>query len=247
MFGLKSTSAVIAEIHNEFDTAGQKAVKEAKSLIALNKEGSVNRKLDKLKEKGFTRIPLAQGSFYGINYDKKCERMKIVENYQQLYPNYKFIFHDQVIAICEKYNLMLCPASMYIRDIPTKNIEEICAFTVRPEHDFSFIYPQRGVSTFTDYDLTYPNNFVPTISVYEELARMNRTSSISYTSKPACMFICAPPKDIATEGSIKKKGRLVFRQIPDPIVLHYVKDGFLIVTKWGLEGNDKNLVNEKMN
>ena len=32
-----------------------------------------------------------------------------------------------------------------------------------------------------------------------------------------------------------------------PIVLHWVKEGFLIVSKWGLEGNDPALVNEISN
>jgi hypothetical protein len=35
--------------------------------------------------------------------------------------------------------------------------------------------------------------------------------------------------------------------LPDPIVLQPVNGGYLIVSKWGLEGEDAELTNEKMN
>ncbi len=66
----------------------------------------------------------------------------------------------------------------------------------------------------------------------------------NYTKVP--LYICAPKADMNIEGKIMK-GVFATNPVPDPIVLHYVDDGFLILSKWGLEGQDPMLVNEAHN
>ena len=44
----------------------------------------------------------------------------------------------------------------------------------------------------------------------------------------------------------RKFGHMI-KDVPDPIVLHFMTDGYLIVSKWGIEGEDPSLVNEIMN
>lgn len=68
-------------------------------------------------------------------------------------------------------------------------------------------------------------------------------------------MICAPAKDfdgrdLERDGSFLNKSHEIImtkQPVPDPVVLKRVKDGFLIVTAWGLEASDPLVVNEKMN
>jgi hypothetical protein len=73
-----------------------------------------------------------------------------------------------------------------------------------------------------------------------------KISDKNYYISKLPLFICAPIKDMNTQG-YKKEGVFLMREIPDPIVLHPMLDGCLIVSKWGLGSDDENLINEKMN
>jgi hypothetical protein len=66
----------------------------------------------------------------------------------------------------------------------------------------------------------------------------------SYNEVP--LKICAPPSDMDTRNMTSKDGFLQ-REIQDPIVLQPVKDGYLIVTAWGEEASDENVVNSVNN
>lgn len=64
------------------------------------------------------------------------------------------------------------------------------------------------------------------------------------------LFIAAPQSHFNTEG-LKKKGLGFFQvfetEIKDPIVFRYVRGGIQVLTKWGLEANDPDLVVPKLN
>jgi len=57
--------------------------------------------------------------------------------------------------------------------------------------------------------------------------------------------ICAPLKDMDTEGLRLIGNKLV--HIPDPVVLYPVELGFIIVSAWGDEASDENVVNQNFN
>lgn len=59
--------------------------------------------------------------------------------------------------------------------------------------------------------------------------------------------ICAPLKDMDLTGKVVKEGYKVEKEIPDPVVLQPVKGGYLILTAWGPEASDPDVVNERMN
>jgi hypothetical protein len=59
--------------------------------------------------------------------------------------------------------------------------------------------------------------------------------------------ICASVKDFDTSNMRIEDGYRLEYNLPDPIVLQPVNGGYLIVSKWGLEGEDAELTNEKMN
>lgn len=64
------------------------------------------------------------------------------------------------------------------------------------------------------------------------------------------LFIAAPETHFDTKG-LKKKGLGFFQifetEIKDPIVFRYVRGGIQVLTKWGLEANDPDLVVPKLN
>lgn len=68
--------------------------------------------------------------------------------------------------------------------------------------------------------------------------------------KRSGIFIAAPQSHFNTEG-LKKKGLGFFHifetEIKDPIVFRYVRGGVQVLTKWGLEANDPDLVVPKLN
>lgn len=66
------------------------------------------------------------------------------------------------------------------------------------------------------------------------------------------LFIAAPQshfdlKGLHREGLLNANFSITIIEPKDPIVFRYVRGGIQVITKWGLEAEDKDLVNEKMN
>ena len=57
------------------------------------------------------------------------------------------------------------------------------------------------------------------------------------------LLICAPIKDMKVDAWERISNYQIV-PVPDPVVLKEVKGGFLIVTAWGDEASDPNVVNE---
>ena len=67
----------------------------------------------------------------------------------------------------------------------------------------------------------------------------------SYPRIEVPFTICAPESDFQLMSNERfADGKIV---LDDPIVLYKVKGGSLVVSKWGLEGEDSELVNQQMN
>ncbi|HTI12486.1 MAG TPA: hypothetical protein VL832_28130 [Puia sp.] len=221
--------SVIREIHQEFDTASEKLLREAKDILARPNGLSMANRLRGL---GFGK---SEGVAAVQNDAKIVESAALAEKYAARYPGYKFITLAQVEKICAKYNLVCGQSEDYKGDIPEKNVREIESFRV-DESDIE-------LSLFDHFtfaiDLT---RCMPNFG-FEGLPRPQL--DVEPAKKPSYKFkICAPEKDFDMAQS-KKQG---FFLVPkDPIVLSQVKGGFLVVTKWGLEASDEIVVNQKMN
>jgi hypothetical protein len=165
----------------------------------------------------------------------------IVNKYKQKYPQYKFIFKDQVREICKKYGLLCGEASLYKGDIPLKNLKEIEEFKVSDEDKYYMLYYSTiraiDVNRVLQDDFTSVESFADLAEKKRREQKIKGTMSYYEYTMRIPFFICAPKSDMKIEG-YKTEGVFLKREIPDPIVLHYVKDGFLIVTKWGIEGDD---------
>ena len=243
----KTATAIIAEIHNEFDTAGDKLLAEANAIIAKDFDTS---KGDRLKKLGFGLSKSAVVSDKNIAEKKEnTELIKNILHFRTYYPAYKFITDEVVKTICEKYGLVFGPADKYIGDIPEKNVAEIETFKLRKE---DFIDEKATWSSMDFQDLWDRANrhlerkYMPIGPI--SLIGSSELSVGPYqakTKKPAFKIV-APEKDFNMQN-MQKKGHKIELHIPDPIVLQPVKGGYLIISKWGLEGEDKELVNEVLN
>lgn len=266
---MRGENYTVEQIHDDFDTASQKAVDEANKIIAELADKGTKEQVDALIKAGFSNVPLV------VNWKEESKRkteaekkVATVQMYQGKYPNYKFIFIDQVKDICKKYGLSCAPVGKYKGSVPQKNLLEIANFTVQDED--KYLEEGNRWGNRSEFDFSRPGNFRSKVQynrLVEEYDRHNREAhnmafalgtaaaprySSGYASvphhEPVPLFICAPKSDLIINKDDKEQNEVfITKEIKDPIVLHYVGDGFLIVTKWGLEGEDPSLVNEKMN
>ena len=257
----ETVTAVIEEIHNAFDIAADQALAEANRILSQKSDPEEIALGEKLVKAGFTNVPLAAKVAEKIKADEEAKkRANVVRIYQGAYPQYKFIFLDQVVSICEKYGLVMGTADQYKGDIPKKNINEILAFDVLSEDKYfhtSYISLLMGVNedlmrnirrnarSYFRSEKELRSMFDEKIETDNDIIWGGGTSGVSYRKVP--FFICAPRNDMGADEYTNQEGVFLTKEYPDPIVLHYVQDGFLVVSKWGIEGDDPALTNEKMN
>jgi len=123
------------------------------------------------------------------------------------------------------------------------------------------------------YSTFYPNNKFISINVIENICKKynlifgevslfkgyipekNRKEIIKFkvkkkdlVSQPPQYSIAAPEKDMEISSLYEKKGWRIFKKTPpDPVVFCKVRGGYLIITAWGDEASDEEVVNQKMN
>jgi hypothetical protein len=241
----KTIETLIAEIHNEFDSASEKLLNEAKELL---KDKSTTSKGDRLKNLGFTKAkPVIESEELRKKESQAKYLAERVSYFNQWYPHNKFITEEAVKTICEKYGLVFGDIAYYKGDVPEKNILEMELFNLRNEDMDSRSYISYFESDL-DRQIRIMNGIADGIGILGSLEWANSLSTKRDDSIKKHYFkqpfkICAPEKDFDTRFLVKKGYKLEH----DPIVLQPVKGGYLIVTKWGLEANDESLVNPKTN
>jgi len=252
----KDPQVVIAEIHESFDTASEKLLNEAKAIL----NGSYDiEKGERLKNIGFTSAKKAVEATELVDKKQKNEELaKLIEYYQLHYPNNKFITEEKVKEICQKYGLLCGETKYYKSDVPEKNLSEIENFKLK-EKDMDKI-------KYNWYKINYTERSYP-YSLALDKETGDCYGHIEYSASPfgrSMTFvkkdenkthhfqkekfkICASVKDFDTKNMRIEDGYKLNLNLPDPIVLQPVKGGYLVVSKWGLEAEDKDLFNEKMN
>jgi len=247
----KDPNVIVAEIHEAFDTASEKLLNEAKNILA----GSYDiEKGERLKKAGFVRAKKAVEATTVVNEKSNMKRVaELIGYYQMNYPNNKFITESKVQEICKKYGLLCGETRYYISDVPEKNLSEIESFSLKDEdcnkisyswykrdttHNYWHYIGKKGEGCVYGYTTSSGgwNNFT---YIHDE-------SKECHYEKPD-FLICASVKDFDTKNMRIEDGYKLQQNIPDPIVLQPVRGGYLVVTKWGLEGKDESLVNEKQN
>jgi hypothetical protein len=290
MFKTKQTEEeLIAEMHNEFDTAPERLLEEALNIMneaeghKVTTEEEILDKARRLYKLGFTNTEIVSKMQEIKERNKtqediiaaEMERAKRIKYYNSTYPKCKFLTIDELNRICKKYGLVYAQVRHYTKTVPTENLEEIEA----NDPELSFGDKPRvlhqihwGLKSSSD---TYPTNKVTTKEVkgwenpimYEHDYEKSFTSwdvkSIldgMYTPEKTIsldanqchvdvvdksgLFIAAPKnhfnsKELSFDGShglfsLKRKKLIK----TDPVVFKFVKDGVLVITKWGLVGDD---------
>lgn len=264
----------VEKIHQEIDTAEDRLLTEAKRIIALNTD--TGDKAERLERIGFVNSELVvKNKGKKQAFVKNKEQAQLIEYYKQNYPFQKFLTEQELDRICEKYNLVYAPILNYKKDVPEKNLSDIERSPELRNLDFAkdLIYTVRTPERFagggkyflsptSKWQFLLPKKiegqFNSKFSLDEHLNKVYKTG-ITYLTKEIetvteirqGLFIAAPKSHFNLSG-LKKAGIgffgfTVMPEPKDPIVFRYVRGGIQVITKWGLEAEDKDLVNEKMN
>jgi hypothetical protein len=146
MFNSKTEQQIIQEIHNEFDTAEDRLLEQADSLLReldIPTETAIEIKADKLAMLGFvnSETVVKAKSLKDVRRSQEAKIVKtraqaeLIRYYKQTYPFQKFLTESELERICDKYKLIFAPVSNYIKDVPEKNINEILKCTPLNKND----------------------------------------------------------------------------------------------------------------
>lgn len=254
----------VLEIHHEFSIAAERLLIEAKSAIdkAATKDVEKVERLEKLGFKQANQVSELKPIIKKAEVSK--EQIELLKYYQFNYPNNKFITEEQVKAICYKWNLVCGDVDRYKGFVPEKNLVEIEKFSLKDTDknimpvydrndnivgyvapsDFTEEYNYNYCKTHGSMYVSFKGNAIVNVrggeEKFGEFARVrNEISKLK---------ICAPIKDMDMTGMTIEDGYNIKKiHIPDPVVLQPVKGGYLIITAWGDEASDENVVNQKMN
>lgn len=255
----KSKNEVIQEIHGSFFTAPDDLLAQAK--ISKSVETTKQELIDKaarLSSLGFANTKEVQEAQIEIDRlnrldaenQAKASMIRAIEHFSFRYPQYKFITEASVKKICAKYNLVYGNVGKYIGTVPDKNLKHIEDFKIKDE-DKAYLEVEEGMfhyaTRFIDQN-TYSRQVNP--HSYDAMRGVRyRTTSTSYRECP--LTIVAPVSDFNMGKSELKDFQVSDVFIPDPIVLAPVffegQRHFLVVTAWGEEASDQDVVNQKMN
>lgn len=251
------TTELIEQIHNEFLTAGDKLLAEANSILSnlvINEE----EKIKQLESLGFANVKEVQDRKFQLEIKRTQEsKAQAIISMQKLFPTHKYITEEAVKTICKKYNLVFGTISQYTGFVPKKNLDEISTFyQLYPDYQYDY-WERYG------YDRgrsgSYPiskHSFDIAVAKQAQLLSSDKSSDYNWSvnDRPSKLFksskvlnICAPLKDMNTQGH-KLDGHKLVKDIPDPVVLLPVSTGgYIIITAWGDEASDPLVTNEKLN
>jgi len=235
----------VAEIHATFYSEVDRLLAEANVQEVIKIQNvELERKCKAMLDLGFTNHPhvleynklIRDREIINKRNEEKKTLIACIKYFQQKYPNYKFITMDGITRIAKQYNLVEGPITKFVGEIPNKNLQHMLDFKIdNVDKALERSRPSRNnVYVTSGYD---DGNIAPWI-------------------------IVAPQKDFNMDRSELVNGRIMdTRPVPlDPVVIQpvrfsYTRPGYntqyliggLIVTAWGDEASDPDVVNEKMN
>ena len=251
---------IVHEIHNEFLTASDKGLQEANEILKNAGQKAIE-KGSRLSALGFKNCPEVASSTALVQTEQVA---KLIEQYRVYYPNNKFILESQVKQICEKYGLIFGDISMYKGFVPELKLAQIEKFKIR-QSDIVValltdgrgnILKQLGVDAFDknkigDWSfrrMMNKNDFYydsdKAFQSHNILFNLPQFSKIQFSE--IGLRICAPLKDMEIPSGMEVKGYKV-QNIPDPVVLHPIVGGYLILAAWGDEASDELVINQTQN
>jgi hypothetical protein len=250
----QTTNEIVLEIHDTFNTEVERLMLEARQSIEADVNHTLINDANKLKSLGFfnakeTKIGEVEAdalSKIEKENTKKAETIKAINYFSQKYPLYKFITEESILKICTKYGLIYGEVSKYIGNVPKNKVESMLKFKLN-ENDYSYtIQRNRSYSRSSEWITV---NFKEGTSLYH-----SESDTKYYWFKKKNFIIAAPLKDFDTNGMEVEKFKLIEKKVipvPDPVVMQPVLynniEYYLIVTAWGEEASDVDVVNQIMN
>jgi hypothetical protein len=250
----KSIPELIQEIHTSFETEVDSLLEFSKEILpVVTDKSDLIDKHNRLSRVGFTNTnegkianqELERLSQIEVENKKKQVLHEAINYFAFTYPQYKFITEESVNKLCQKYGLVFGEVSYYIGDVPEKNLLQIENFKIKPEdecwelHTYSMYERDEVMYCGETYCKREKNSFYIR-NAYESSYVMTKLSDLK---------IVASLKDFDTSRMELKGYEL--KAIPDPVVIKPViyKNNryFLVVTAWGLESSDEDVVNERSN
>lgn len=245
---------IVQDIHNEFMNAGDILLSQAKSIIN-NLKITNEQKANQLASLGFSSVKEVTEAEEVKS--KRLAQEKIAEaitDMQRDFPNNKIITEDIIDGICTRYGLVFGEVSQYKGFVPQKNANDIARF-YKNHPDEEMEYTKTSIHGWRRSDTE-----VISKKEYEDHLAHEKTksefgmyfpSTYYYRERNPVLNICAPLKDMNAEGYSLKGNRLI-KDIPDPIVtkLKIHKNGtrcHIILTAWGDEASDPEIINERSN
>lgn len=235
----KTNQQIVEEIHHAFYTSAEQMVADRSNDLTLDDE----RKIEKARRLGHLGFGVSSDLINSLNKShasKQHARFEEAVNYFKLkYPLYKLITIESVERICKDYGLVYSSVKNYIGSVPDRNLEEMERFKVN-EEDAGwcriFLDSRTGVTHETLCDHS----------------KVRKEFFIYQGFRPEPLHIAAPAKDFNQKGLELSRVKLVPKVVvEDPIVLQPVYYNgvrhFLIVTAWGPEASDSDIVNEIYN
>lgn len=234
---LRQPIVTVEEVHHDFETASEVLLESAQEqLAAINLS---NGKASRLQQLGFDKVEEV------FLYNNELMRKTALESqistltfYAIKYPQFKFITEAKALEISRKYNLVLGAVKDFKGFVPEVKLVEIENFMnhipiaqtdMRPKQwdgrmSTAMLWDSRS-GRVTDVD-PFKNN-----DPYDK-----------------SLSIIAPIKDFDMTGKEVRGYKVVDRPTPpDPIVLFPVREGYLIISKWGEEASDPDVMNENHN
>lgn len=243
----------VEEIHDTFFTEVDRLLDNAKLFNSLDTDKqALLDKCERLTKLGFSKskeVQEATAEINRLNYlkienEEKKELIDAINYFSQKYPLYKFITEESVKKICEKYGLIYGEISNYIGTIPDKNLKEI--------EDFKISEDDEAYTVNRIFMIDWGSiNEEPVFMTFKNTQSINNSKYYRYSIEKSKLVIAAPISDFDTKNMKIEKQQLIKVPVQDPIVLKPViyneKRHFLIMSAWGEEASDENVVNQNFN
>jgi hypothetical protein len=218
-------NTTVEKIHTAFDQAQEWLLQEAEKYEEKKTVSEKEKEyVESMKKLGFVNAEkVKEISEREEELAKSKKLTELVLYYKRTYPLLKFVTVRQLEDICEKYNLIYAPVENYKGSVPEKNLREIMNAQVLKDDD-------------------KPHNQV--------VRSRGRGRVRTETTVKEGLFIAAPESEFDLSNLTKDKTGLkgYFKQIieekpDDPIVFRYVFGGIQVLSKWGPEAEDPELIN----
>jgi hypothetical protein len=254
---LTKEQKAVKKIHSAFDKAADTHF--AMATRAWNDNGNALKvaleKAALARELGFSNCEAVKSA---TQIALNLEKYKLVISYKEKYPFLKFITEKQLNGLCKKYNLVHAPVGNYTGKIPLQKLIEIAEGKKQVmESDLppdTYTYKIDGGHEYMElpFEEAMSESDLRTIAKNSGLKHYFYAIIKESVTRHSELRIAAPVSQFKGLNGLTKKGfayvkKVFVKSYPDPIVLQPVKDGYLVLAKWGPEADDEELVVPELN